>query len=160
MLWAEYTSKHQALKIHMCFDLNRMIAVKFIIGEGNLSSRQALREMLEAGITYIADRGYMCFQLFNDIQKATSYFVCRKKNNLVYQVIKPLTVQLPVAVQRLFLNVTDEQICCTNDPNQNVYRLVKFQVGTEIFFLLSNRFDLSTFQIICIYAYRWQIERE
>jgi hypothetical protein len=59
MLWAEYTEKHQALKLHLCFEQGSMIPVKFIIGSGKLSSRQALRDMLEAGITYIADRGYM-----------------------------------------------------------------------------------------------------
>jgi hypothetical protein len=95
MLWAEYTSKHQALKLHLCFELNRMIPVNFIIGSGNSSERQALKTMLEGGITYIADRGYMCFQLFHDIQEALSFFVFRVKNNLVYQTTEPLIVQLP-----------------------------------------------------------------
>lgn len=135
-----------------------MIPVKFIIGSGNSSERQALRDMLEAGMTYIADRGYMCFQLFNDITDALSFFVFRVKNNLVYVVIEPLTVQLPKACQQLFSNVTDEKVRCPNDENQNVYRLVRFQIGTELYCLLTNRFDLTTFQMICIYAYRWQIE--
>ncbi|MCP4410352.1 MAG: hypothetical protein GY807_21925, partial [Gammaproteobacteria bacterium] len=35
MLWAEYTTKHQALKLHLCFDLNRMIPIEFLVGSGN-----------------------------------------------------------------------------------------------------------------------------
>jgi hypothetical protein len=158
MLWASYTEKHQALKLHLCFDLNRMLPVNFIIGSGNFRYRQALRDMLEAGVTYIADRGYMCFQLFDDIQKALSFFVFRVKNNLVKEVSEPLKVELPAVVQPLFSNVLDEKVQCPNDKNQNIYRLVRFQIGTELYCLLTNRFDLTTFQIICVYAYRWQIE--
>ena len=158
MLWAKYTEKHQALKLHLCLDLNHMLPVNFIIGPGNSSERQALRDMLEAGITYIADRGYMCFKLFDEIQEALSFFVFRVKNNLVYEVSESLIVTLPLTVQHLFSNVTDEKVQCTNDKSQNIYRLVRFQIGSELYCLLTNRFDLTTFQIICIYAYRWQIE--
>jgi hypothetical protein len=158
MLWAEYTTKHQALKLHLCLDLNHMLPVNFIIGSGNSSERQALRDMLEAGITYIADRGYMCFKLFDEIQKALSFFVFRVKNNLVYDVSESLNVTLPSAVQHLFSNVLDVKVQCSNDKSQNSYRLIRFQIGSELYYLLTNRFDLTTFQIICIYAYRWQIE--
>jgi len=107
MLWADYTSKHQALKIHLCFELNRMILVKFIIGSGNSCERLALKQMLEESVTFIADRGYMCFQLFNDIQKSSSFFVFRVKNNLAYQVIESCKLELPKTVQHLFLNVSE-----------------------------------------------------
>jgi hypothetical protein len=33
MLWAEYTKDHQALKLHLCFELNRMIPVDFQLGK-------------------------------------------------------------------------------------------------------------------------------
>jgi len=49
-------------------------------------------------------------------------------------------------------------VCCNNDKNHNSYRIQRFQIGTELYCLLSNRFDLTTFQICCLYAYRWQIE--
>jgi len=62
--------------------------------------------MLETGITYIADRGYMCFQLFNEIQKALSFFVFRVKNNIVYSVSEPLKVNIPDVAQHLFSNVS------------------------------------------------------
>jgi hypothetical protein len=58
MVWAEYKSKSQAVKLHLCFELNRMIAVQFLVDAGNSSEREALRQMLQSGVTYIADRGY------------------------------------------------------------------------------------------------------
>ena len=52
MLWAEYTKDHQALKLHLCFELNRMIPVDFQVGHGNSSEREALLKMASAGVTY------------------------------------------------------------------------------------------------------------
>jgi hypothetical protein len=36
--------------------------------------------------------------------------------------------------------------------------LVSFWVGQEQYLILTNRLDLSTFQVILLYAYRWQVE--
>ena len=41
MLWAAYTTHHQALKLHRCFELNRMLPVDFWVGSGNSNERQA-----------------------------------------------------------------------------------------------------------------------
>lgn len=158
MLWAEYKENFRSAKMHLCFELNRMIPVNIVIGTGNSNERDALRQMLVAKVTYIADRGYMCFQLFHDILTAQAHFVFRVKSNLVYTVQESLTVQLPKTVQALFQDVTDQIIQCKNDPFGHTYRLVRFQVGTEQFYLLTDRLDLTTFQVIMIYAYRWQVE--
>lgn len=158
MAWAAYTSHCQALRLHMCFELNRMIAVDFLVGSGKSSERHALRAMLVTGVTYIADRGYMCFKLFHEIAEAKSYFVFRVKQNLVYETIKTLTLDLPPAVQGLFHDVTDEWIRCTNDPYHGTYRLVRFRVAAEYYYIMTNRFELSTFQVMMLYAYRWQVE--
>ena len=31
MMWAEYTSKHRAVRLHLCFELNRMIPAHFLV---------------------------------------------------------------------------------------------------------------------------------
>jgi len=156
--WAEYKEKFRAAKMHLCFELNRMIPVNIIIGTGNSNERDALRQMLVGIVTYIADRGYMCFQLFHDILQAKAHFIFRVKSNLVYTVQESLSVQLPETVQALFENVTDQIIQCSHAPFGHTYRLVRFGVGTEQFYLLTDRIDLTTFQIITLYAYRWQVE--
>lgn len=158
MAWANYTSNHQALKLHLCFELNRMIPVDFQVGSGNSSERKALIAMAQAGVTYIADRGYMSFQLCHQLVQLQAHFILRAKTNLLYRTLEPLTVTLPESVQSLFQDVTDELISYTNDKNHSVYRLVRFSVDGETYFLLTDRRDLTTFQVILLYAYRWQIE--
>ncbi len=158
MLWAEYTSKHQALKLHLCFELNRMIPVDFWVGSGNSSEREVLRTLLTAGVTYIADRGYMSFQLCQEVCQAQAHFIFRTKTNLVLTVVERLPVSLPAPTQGLFSQLTDELIRYDHDRSGNVYRLVRFCIGQEVYCLLTERRDLTTFQIILLYAYRWQIE--
>lgn len=158
MAWASYTSTHQALKLHLCFELNRMIPVDFQVGSGNSSERTALISMAQAGVTYIADRGYMSFALCHQLVQKQAHFILRVKTNLLYYVLEPLKVTLPESVRSLFQNVTDEIIRYTNDENHGVYRLVRFSIDGENYFILTDRRGLTTFQIIMLYAYRWQIE--
>jgi hypothetical protein len=63
MLWAEYTSQHRAIRLHLCFELNRMLVVQFLVDTGKSNEKKALLHMLEAEVTYIADRGYLSFPL-------------------------------------------------------------------------------------------------
>ena len=158
MIWAEYTSKHRALKLHLCFELNRMIPVEFLVTAANGSERKALVEMLTSGVTYIADRGYMSFPVCHKVIQADAHFVFRVKAGLLYSVTKALPVELPEKVRVLFNNVSDELIQYTNDEFKHIYRLVSFSVSGEEFLILTDRCDLTTFQVIMLYAYRWQIE--
>jgi len=158
MSWAEYRSNTQALKLHLCFELNRMMPVDFLVGSGKSSERAALRQMLTDGVTYIADRGYVCFQLFDDVLTSKAHLIFRMKANLKYQVQTVLDANIPVSALTLFRNVTDQLIICDNDPHKHLYRLVCFRVGPAHVLLLTDRRDLTTFQVMLLYAYRWQVE--
>jgi hypothetical protein len=158
MLWAEYTSQHQAIRLHLCFELNRMIPVHFLMDTGKSNEKKALLQMLEAGVTYIADRGYYSFQLLATIAATPAFFVFRAKSNLVYTLVERLPVDLPNTVQHLFRHVTDRRVRLTNAEDRPIYRLVSFRVGQERYLILTNRLDLTTFQVILLYAYRWQVE--
>ena len=46
----------------------------------------------------------------------------------------------------------------TNDRFKETYRLVSFSITDKTFEILTERHDLTTFQIIMLYGYRWQIE--
>ena len=69
MVWAHYRKTDNALKVHLVLELNRMLPVQFISTAANASERTALLAMLESGVTYIADRGYLSFSLFHQHQE-------------------------------------------------------------------------------------------
>lgn len=156
--WAVYKKNCRAIRLHLCLELNRMIATDIMVGSGNSSERDALRQMLVRGVTCIADRGYASFRMFHDIVQAHAHFIIRVKSNLLYTTVVSLSVQLPASLKLLFSHVTDQVIQYDNDPRSYVWRLVRFQVCGDLFYILTDRFDLSTFQVIMLYAYRWQVE--
>jgi len=158
MLWAEYSSQHRAIRLHFCLELNRMIPAHFLVDTGKSNEKKALLKMLAAGVTYIADRGYLSFPLLAAIEAANAFFVIRAKANLMYQRVERLPVTLPDTVHHIFQHVTDQRVRLSNAKGKPIYRLVSFHVGQERYLILSNRLALTTFQIILLYAYRWQVE--
>ena len=158
MQWAHYKKTANALKIHLAFEINRMLPVSFITTDANSSEKAALLAMLEAGVTYIADRGYMSFSLFSKINVKSAYFIIRVKKSLLYTLQEDLSFDIPLQWQPYLSKVTDCKIICNNDKESKLYRLVTFVVNEETYFIMTNRFDLRTHEIIMLYAYRWQVE--
>jgi hypothetical protein len=156
MSWATYKKSANALKIHLAFDLNRMIPVQIISTDANTSERKILAQFLEAGVTYIADRGYISLRMLQQVVAKKAFFIFRMKSNWKYTIAQPLAFSMPASWQDFVGEVSDQTIrLCRED---GVYRLVRFTALGEVYFILTNRFDLKTHEIIMLYAYRWQIE--
>jgi hypothetical protein len=159
MDWAVYKNSKNALKLHLAFELNRMIPVQFICTDANGNERKMLAALLEVGVTYIADRGYASFALFKQITLQQAFFIIRIKGNIKYALNLCLIVNgIPESWQPFLSEITDSLIVFSKDNEKNVYRLVTFLACGEKYCIASNRLDLTTAQIIMLYAYRWQIE--
>ena len=113
--------------------------------------------MLQVGVTYVADRGYFAYYLLNDIVAASAFFVIRAPSNVTYDILEALHVNTPNGLSWL-LDVHDLKVKCHKGEDSGTWRVVKFVIGQSQFVLFTNRWELSTWQIIVIYAYRWQIE--
>lgn len=157
MSWSEYRKAKNAFKLHLSFEMNRLIPTEFVVGSGRSSERIFLESVLEAGVTYIADRGYASFAVIAKVLKVNAYFIFRIKNNLLYQVQETLEVAVS-ELPKCFRQITDELIIFKNDKHQTVVRQIQFEVCQSKFRLITNRRDLTTLQVIVMYAYRWQIE--
>jgi hypothetical protein len=147
------------VKLHLDFNLSRLMAVDFVIGNATSNERQAYRTMLRASVTYVLDRGYMAFALLRDSIAAKAHVIMRACNNIVVETIEELTVDLPGHIQQHWTNIHDRRVRSWHEDAQGIeFRLVEFTSGASTYKLITDRFDLSTFQVILIYAYRWQIE--
>ena len=156
MLWAKYKKSANALKVHLALNLNQMIPVQIITTDANTSERKMLAQFLEAGVTYIADRGYLSFKMIRQVIDKHAFFIFRMKSDWKYNIEQILEVSIPAKWQGFVHEVTDQKISFCN--TEGVYRLVSFTALGEVYFILTNRFDLKTHEIIMLYAYRWQIE--
>ncbi len=156
MSWAQYKKSANALKIHLAFNLNQMIPVQIITTDANTSERKMLAQFLEAGVTYIADRGYLSFTMIQQVLDKHAFFIFRMKSNWNYTIAQARDVSMPANWQGFVHEVTDQKVSFCHE--EGVHRLVRFTALGEVYLILTNRFDLKTHEIIMLYAYRWQIE--
>ena len=157
MSWATVGSNKPTVLLHLAFGLNQMIPVAMLLTDSKSSERSALRQMLQPGVTYIADRGYFAYSIFIDIADASAFFVIRAPCNVTYQILQHLPVTLPSGMSWL-VDVRDDKVYCDKGEDSGTWRVVRFLIGKSEFVLFTNRWELSTWQIIILYAYRWQIE--
>lgn len=157
MSWAAVGSNKPTVLLHLAFGLNQMIPVAMLLTDSKSSERSALRQMLQPGVTYIADRGYFAYSIFIDIADASAFFVIRAPCNVTYQILQHLPVTLPSGMSWL-VDVRDDKVYCDKGEDSGTWRVVRFLIGKSEFVLFTNRWELSTWQIIILYAYRWQIE--
>lgn len=156
--WACFKERANALKMHLCLSLNQMIPVCFLNTVAKQDERAILRQLIERGITYVADRGYVDLKLFSELIEAGAHFIIRLRKNLKYQIQKILPVELPESVKFIFSKVTDELVQYECDPENKLYRRISFKTRTTYFILVTDRLDLTTFEVIKLYCLRWQIE--
>lgn len=157
MSWSEYRKAKNAFKLHLSFEINRMIPTEFVVGSGKSSERLFLENVLEKGVTYIADRGYASFEIINRVLQADAYLIFRVRDNLLFEVQEVLEIAVS-EMPKCFRNIKDELILFKNDKHRNRVRLIQFEVCQSKFRLITNRCDLTTLEVIILYAYRWQIE--
>lgn len=84
-------------RLHTHFDIDRSVPVRIDVTGGKNSGKSDEKNVLRAALLpdhcYVMDRWYAQFKLFNDINAADSSYVCRLRDNSVYEVIdeRPLT---------------------------------------------------------------------
>jgi len=80
--------KNRAFKIHTHFELLKSVPVRMDLTEGNGNEREVLEAHLEKDRVYVMDRGYAKFELFRRILDVGSSFVCRIRDNSVFDIIQ------------------------------------------------------------------------
>lgn len=148
-----------SMKLHLIFNLNQMITADFLVDSAGSSERSAVRTMLQAGVTYVLDRGYMAFDLVRDVIAAQAFVVMRAYNTIVVETVTELPITVPDSVTGHWIHICDRIVQSAHpDAVGILFRLVECTVGTTTYRLITNRTDITTFQVIVLYAYRWQIE--
>jgi hypothetical protein len=87
MVWALWQDKHNALKAHVQFELLKGVPISAPITHANADEREVLAANLQPGRVYVTDRGYAKYKLLQNILDAGSSFVCRIRDNTVFQVV-------------------------------------------------------------------------
>lgn len=172
MTWASWTCEKNAVKVHTQFDLEKYVPIKMTVTEGKTCEKKVLAANLEPGRIYVQDRGYASFGLFQKILDNKSSFVCRLRDDSVYEVIKEnkLTEDALAAgivfdrIVRLGSNTKIREqlsapvrliaIKCT--PHKN--RSASGPDQSKVILVATDRLDFEADVIALIFKNRWSIE--
>jgi DDE family transposase len=172
---------HAAWRLHTHFELDNHVPMRMDLTDGRNSGKSdeknVLRQHLLADRCYVMDRWYAQFRLFNQIHAAASSYVCRVRDNSVYQIIQDRTLTTAAAKA----NVVSDQIVELGskqhgrDLPDHPVRLVIVRVQPHakrsnrkgntgagpsdgLLRIATNLLDVPADVIALLYLYRYQIE--
>ena len=161
LTWAKgnYSSRG-AVKMHTLLDLRGSIPSFILITDGKYHDSNVL-DMLtfSSNAIYLMDKAYVDFTALYCIQKAGAFFVTRAISSLRYNVIEQnFNIDKSTGIR------ADKTVMLTVYRSRKQYpeklRLVEFYDSEKEVLLefLTNNFEVSAFEIACLYKNRWQIE--
>lgn len=166
-------------RLHTHFEVDRYVPTRIDVtpdGGGDHDERAVLERTLQSDRTYIMDRGYAKFTLFNKIVAAQSSYVCRLRDNSVCEVRE----ERALTDDDRTAGVLSDQIVRFSNGKANArpdhpLRLVriatsphtsrgKYRGGSTgpgsdgILRIATNLLDVPAEIIALIYLFRWTIE--
>jgi hypothetical protein len=172
MAWATWRSDRNGIKIHTQFEILKGVPVEMDVTDANTSEKKVLGLTLQSNRIYVVDRGYAKYGLLGEILKAKSSFVCRIRDNAVWQEIQdnPLSENARDAgiVLDKMVTLGDKTkdsltpirliaVKCTPHIKQHHTGRGGPEQG-ELLWIATDRFDLDAETIATIYKRRWTIE--
>ena len=155
MTWADYSDKANKARVHLGFDLNRSIPRKLYFTEGKAAERPFVSCILSLGQTGVMDRGYQDHRRFDQWIQEGKHFVARLKKNTQWEVLQHLPF---VKGGKIFffgqVRLGDKQ----HQMQTPVY-LVGFRIRRKVYWVATDRADLTAEEIAFIYSLRWEIEK-
>jgi hypothetical protein len=174
-------SPKHAWKLHVEFEVDTLTPVEAELTDarnsGKSDEKHVLRTKLRAGRCYVTDRWFAQFTLFNQINAIGSSYVCRAKENSVFEVLeeRPLSgADLAAGIVR-DATVTMGLSSKPQDRPDHPMRVLVIEAephakrggrrgktagpgskGTVV--LLTNLLDVPAEVVALAYRYRWTIE--
>jgi hypothetical protein len=175
MTWALWKTEANAVKAHAQFDIQKHVPVKITITDGNGDEREVLAQNLESGRIYVKDRGYASLALFQQILDNNSSFVCRIRDDAVYECLEEFKLAPDAVTAGIILDkkVRLGSNAKTRDQLSVPVRIIaikctphtkRYKIGRggpeqgESLLIATDRFDLDADVIALIFKHRWTIE--
>jgi hypothetical protein len=154
MTWAEYSSTQRKAKAHLGFNLNQGIPRILALTDGKGAERPFVSTFLEEGETGVVDRGYVDYQRFDEWIDHGQHFVARIRKKAQYQILE----RLPIPPHTNIFFFAQVQLGGDAHRMHHPLFLVGFNARRKVYWIVTDRADLSAEQIAFIFALRWQIE--
>jgi hypothetical protein len=166
-------------RLHTHFEIAKGWPVRMDLalnGGGEHDERAMMAKVLESDRLYVMDRGYQKFVLFNQIVAAQSSYVCRLRDNSVWEtvetrdrtegaeigdIISDEFVRFPNSAQNKQPDHLIRVLCIKTNPHtaRGKYRGGSSGVDSDgILRIATNLMDVPAEIIALIFSHRWAIE--
>ena len=171
-MWLD--DEHRSFKLHTHFELLKGVPVRMDLTDANASERALLKAALQAGRVYVTDRGYAAFTLFRQIIDIGSSFVCRIRDNSMFEVIQQRQLSSEAVsagiLRDAVVRFTGKQAIEADMPAVRIVeikctpRRKRAHTGRggpeqgESLLIVTDMFDVPGEVIALLYKHRWAIE--
>jgi putative transposase len=159
--WAKWNGRIRGMKLHVVYDPLSDIPRCVEVTAANVNDIEIGREVpIQAGTTYVFDKGYCRFDWWQKINDCGAFFVTRRKTTIRLRAIKHRTIGKRKGDGFKVL-ADDEVVLVSRGDSRLPIPLRRIKVRREkggVITLLTNDLDRTAIEIAALYKSRWKIE--
>ena len=167
-------------RLHTHFEVDRSVPIRIDVTRragGEVDERAVLKKCIESDRTYVMDRGYALFALFNKIAAAGSSYVCRIRDNSEFEIQESRELSaadlaagvlgdqiVTIGTSTVGENRPDHpirvvEVRTTPHTKRGKYRGGSTGPGSDgVLRIATNLLDVPAETVAVLYEYRWTIE--
>jgi hypothetical protein len=158
--WARFTDTSASAKVHVVYDPAADLPTYFSVTPARVNDIVEAKALpLEAGATYVFDKGYTDFAWWAELNARGCRFVTRLKVNSAHQELSHRPASEPGIVSDTLIRLTQRMARSRTNPYQDTLReVVVRRDNGETLRLVTNDLEAPASEIAQLYKTRWQIE--
>jgi putative transposase len=159
--WATWNGRIRGMKLHVAYDPQSDVPTCVEVTAANVNDIEIGRQVpIQAGTTYVFDKGYCRFDWWQKINDSKAFFVTRAKQRIRLRAFKHRTIRKPNGAG--FTVIADDEVKLTSKGDSRLpIPLRRIKVRREkggVITLLTNDLTRTAVEIAALYKSRWQIE--
>jgi putative transposase len=159
--WAAWNGRIRGMKLHVVYDPKGDVPKCVEVTAANVNDIEIGRQApIQAGTTYVFDKGYCRFDWWRKINDSRAFFVTRAKARIRLRAVKHRTIRNSKGDG--FRVIADDEVKLTSKGDSRLpIPLRRIKVRREkggVITLLTNDITRTAVEIATLYKSRWQIE--
>jgi putative transposase len=159
--WATWNGRIRGMKLHVVYDPLGDVPTCVEVTPANINDVEIGRQVpIQAGTTYVFDKGYCRFDWWQKINDSGAFFVTRPKMRIRLRAVKHRTIRKSRGDG--FKIIADDEVKLTSKGDSRLpISLRRIKVRREkggVITLLTNDLARTAVEVAALYKSRWQIE--
>lgn len=159
--WTKWNGRFRGMKLHVVYDPTTDVPHRVEITPANINDVEIGRQVeIEAGMTYVYDKGYCRFDWWQKINDSRAFFVTRPKTNMRLRARCFRPVKETAGDGFTIIDDAEVRLVSKGDSRLPI-PLRRVRVRRDkggVITLLTNDLDRSAVEVAALYKSRWQIE--